>query len=112
MLEKIEIGKTYINACGNMSTVLFIGKVRVFSVYKDGSEGSDNIAFVKREWSELPKPKKRYWLWDVGNPPDGGIFKSSAYLNEDGQTTNGVSLYEKEQLLKKHESEFIDIEES
>ena len=55
---------------------------------------------------------KRYWLWDVRNSPDGGVFKSSAYLNEDGQTTNGVSLYEKEQLLKKHESEFIDIEES
>ena len=57
--------------------------------------------------------KKRYWLWDVGNPPpDGIVFKSSAYLNEDGQTTNGIDLYEKEQLLKKHESEFVDIEES
>ena len=113
MIEKLEAGKTYLTTdCSGKVTVLFVGESHIFCRYEDKSEGSMRIDYIRKHWSELPKPKKRYWLWDVGSPPDGSVFKSSAYLNEEGQTTNGIDLYEKEQLLKKHESEFIDIEEN
>jgi hypothetical protein len=55
------------------------------------------------------KPKKRYWLWDTVGWT-GMVVKNAAYMNENGQGTNGVFICDKENLLKKHENEFIDVE--
>lgn len=114
MLEKIEVNKEYLNSDSHEVKVWSVDSEYVFYLFTNNNTivGFVGRDFALESWKEIPAPKKRYWLWDVGNPPDGSVFKSSAYLNEDGQTTNGIDLYEKEQLLKKHESEFIDIEEN
>lgn len=60
-----------------------------------------------------PKQKKRYWLWDVTCGTSRAIFKTNYYMDDcrcrvgDTSDTNQIDLT----LIKKHENEFIDIEE-
>lgn len=108
MLEKIEVGKVYLDSNGFKSTILTIGEKSVFIRAEDGSEGSCKINWVKDNWSEIPTPKKRYWLWDV-DASGGGIYKTSTYLDDDGIATNKVKYFDKERLIKKHENEWIEV---
>ena len=107
MLEKIEIGKEYISAIGDKVTVLFIGETHAFVKFGD-REVSIRVNYCLEHWSEIPTPKKRYWLWDVKSSSEE-IFKASTYMDENGVASNNIAEYDKDQLIKKHENEFIEV---
>lgn len=54
------------------------------------------------------KVMKRYWIWDVQSKATGRHFKNESYTDDIGLYTNGDTCTYT--LIKKHESEFIDIE--
>jgi hypothetical protein len=56
---------------------------------------------------EEPKPKKRYWLWDVivGNV----ISKNAYYMDDEGMLTSGNPHYDKESLVRKHEDDWVEV---
>ena len=112
--EELKVGETYIS--DNSSTtrkVLFIGNNSLFTYEVEGGGYSEetpySINYFIKNNSPLPKPKKRYWLWDM-KTARGAIYKNNTYLDYDGYCTNRVRYHEKESLLRRHENEFIDIE--
>lgn len=110
-LEKIEVGKKYLDSIGIKVEITAIGKSKALASYDDPSVPEEqvvSICWVLKNWSELPKPKKRYWLWDAKDD-SGKIFKTSSYVDDNGCTSNGELYFDKEKLIKKHENEFIEI---
>lgn len=107
-LEKIEVNKEYINADNVKVKVLAIGQEKLFIRTERPSEYTQDITFALLSWIELPKQKKRCWLWDVND--SYGISKPSTYMDENGLSTTGRKLADKHQLIKKHENEFVEIE--
>lgn len=61
MLEKIEIGKTYLDSNGFKSEILAIGNKSIFARSEDMSEGSCKINWAKDNWSELPREKEKWF---------------------------------------------------
>ena len=59
------------------------------------------------EYFEEPKPKKRYWLWDVKNGKD--VFKTSIYYDDSGYSPSRTMSIEKDLLIRKLENEFIEV---
>jgi hypothetical protein len=59
---------------------------------------------------QVEKKTKRYWLWDI-KADSGYIYKCPTYLDEQGEDVRGATSRYSGKLIKKHENEFIDIEE-
>ena len=113
--EELKVGETYMSIHNDrvLKKVLYIGDVLILCLEsKDmiSTEVSYTIDKFLVNYRKLPKPKKRYWLWDV-KTTSGVIYKNNYYLDDDGYSTGRTPYYEKEFLLRKHENEFIDIEE-
>ena len=112
--EELKVGETYISDYSSTTRkVLFIGNDSLFTYEVEGGGYSEetpySINYFIKNNSPLPKPKKRYWLWDL-KTASGVIYKSSGYLDDDGYRTDRDLYYGKEYLLRKHENEFIEIE--
>jgi len=68
MIEKIEVGKSYISERSRLLEVLFVGTGKVF--YLDGEyETTSSIAYAESNWSELPeeKPVKKLYAYMGAN---------------------------------------------
>ncbi len=108
MLEKIEIGKKYLNSCGKEVEVLFVGRKYTALNDNNGEELYQSTRYALDSWSELPPPKKRYWLWDAKDD-SGRIFKTSTYVEDNGCASSGELYFDKEMLIRKHENEWIEV---
>ncbi len=94
-------------------------KIRDFVGYIVGMEkdiGFERTDVLLSDWSfteadciDKVIPEKRYWLWDV-KIVGGCIRKDPDYMDENATRTDGSSYYSKEELMKKYENEFIDVE--
>ena len=110
MLRSLSTHSKYIDADGKEVIVKAIAETLL--IYEDVKTGAENFITVreaKEYWSIPPKPKKRFWRWDVTGPY--GIRKPSNYLDENGRTTAGRNHVRKSDLIHKYEDEFVDIEE-
>lgn len=109
MLKSVSIGSKYIDAGGKEVIVKAIAEtLLIYECVKTGAENFATIYAVKEHWSIPPRPKKRYWRWDV----DGtyGIRKPSNYIDENGKTTVGRQYVNKKDLIYKYENEFIEVD--
>jgi hypothetical protein len=115
MINKIEVGKTYINKHGLQRTVLFIGEYEVFYKYKnsDGSEYENSwiIEDFKKDHSELPKEKRKFWLWDY-KTGYGRWKRTLIFCDESFKDTRGIehSLLSHAKEKRKVESSLLEIE--
>ena len=112
--EALKVGETYMSDHNDkvLKKVLYIGEELLFCLESNNGSVKEKSYVINRliaNYSKPPKPKKRYWLWDV-KIASGVIYKSSYYLDDDGYSTGRNTNYEKDFLLRKHENEFIDIE--
>lgn len=83
------------------------GDLHVRNCGKDELFVAQYNTVIQLEFEEI-KEKKRYWLWDI-ETSDCTIYKSTYYLDDDGRMCNGIFGYCKDELLKKHENEYIDV---
>lgn len=111
--EQLKVGETYFCVINESvkRTVKFIGNEFVMYdwLMKESDatkEGLQTIISFLHDNNLMPKPKKRYWLWDVEFM--GTIVKHSSYMDEKGTASDGYKLEVK--LLKKHENEYIEVE--
>lgn len=114
--DQLKVGETYRSDNWLVNRkILYIGEVCVFYKYShddgDIGESSQYIDGFLNDHSIIPKPKKRYWLWDT-KTDSGAIYKGAHYMDEDGKLTNGCIGILSIVLVKKHENEFIEVEVS
>jgi hypothetical protein len=115
MIDKIEVGKTYVDKYETKRTVLFVGEINVLckckTKYGQKDEGAYSIKGFKEDHSELPKEKRKFWLWDYENKH--GYWKRSEYFYDESfkDTTGRESLSIKNAKEKrKVESSLLEIE--
>jgi hypothetical protein len=61
MLEKLEVGKSYLNSSENKVKIIYISPTWVCAEHSDGFLQTMNINSVMETWSELP-PEKEEWF--------------------------------------------------
>lgn len=105
--EQLKVGETYSYANNELvkRTVKFIGDEFVLYEWALGEDCQTITSFL-HDNSLMPKPKKRYWLWDAEFM--GRVVKHSTYMDEKGTASNGDKPDAK--LIRKHENEFIEVE--
>ncbi len=91
-------------------SVIAQGKKSLIASYGEGYEFL--IDYDELENYEPVKATKRYWLWDVEDF-EKEVYKDPYYMNDIGECVKGTSRVFRNNitLIKKHEDEYIDIEE-
>ena len=117
--EDLKVGGIYKDdhAIPTFRKIEFFDDKTVFYFNGDTKEQTNNNALASTVdldsfliSNEEIKEKKRYWLWDItGNNITNAIVRCSYYLNENGEDTSGYIRYGKDQLIKKHENEFVEV---
>jgi len=110
MSDKLEVGQKRIwNDCGKIYDefkITAIGEKSALYLYENGEEYSESSEKILNQ-SKPYTPKKRYYLWDIEYAE--GVYKTNYYINDKGLTVNGSRVSGK--LLKKHENEFIEVDQ-
>ena len=110
-LEKLKPGEN-IHLTLTKYNKIFLGIVNGYFItcHVNGSNPCSHRLDECLDYSVPPKPKKRYWLWDVEDVILGAC-KLTTYVDEEGFNTAGRRIFEKENLIKKHENEFVEVDE-
>lgn len=109
--EDLKVCSEYLSQFNTKLKILFIGKdVILVERYKSDGPAEElwSILTALETWKNIPKPKKRYWIWDVRE--HNRITTSFVYVDERGYNTINQLAYNPDRLLFKHKKRWIDID--